>query len=78
MTYGCYNRKPHSEATFHYSFYAWGSQGSQVFSRLHRVDNRNSRDCQYTKTVLGQADAGCVGCKWRDDAKGLREFDPVI
>lgn len=62
MSYGCYNRPPHAEAEFSHSFYAWGSQ---VFSRLHRVSNRNSRDCQYTHTTLGAADPGCVGCSWR-------------
>jgi len=26
---------------------------------------RMSPNCEYTKTDLGQADARCVGCKWR-------------
>lgn len=25
-----------------------------------------SPNCEYTKTELGQADARCVGCKWRE------------
>ena len=75
MTYGCYNRKPHLRATAHTRLIHWGTK---VWAERELIPNRGERLCQYTKTALGQADAGCVGCYWRDDEKGLREFDPVI
>lgn len=31
----------------------------------YKEPHRMSPNCEYTKTNLGQADARCVGCKWR-------------
>jgi len=75
MTYGCYNRKPYLKATAHTHLIHWGTK---VWAERVLLPNRGSRECQYTQTVLGQQDAGCVGCAWRDDTKALREFDPII
>ena len=75
MTYGCYNRRPHLAATAVTRMVHWGSK---VWAERELIPNRGERHCQYTKTALGQADPGCRGCSWRDDAKLMREFDPVI
>jgi len=68
MTYGCHNRQP-----FRDSFPVM-TEGRSLYSRgfhervqlMHYVDFRMAPDCQYTKTNLGRADEGCVGCKWRE------------
>jgi hypothetical protein len=58
MTYGCYNRTPHAAR-----YYCTGQ--TEPYGTLKSLANRGTRDCQYTKTALGAADAGCVGCSWR-------------
>lgn len=61
MTYGCHNRAPYKEHVV--------IRPELVVDGVTPSNNtflfRMSRDCQYTKTDLGRADAGCHGCKWR-------------
>lgn len=50
--YGCWNRKPFKD-----------------FHIVGRVVIRHvmTRDCQYTKSELGQRDDKCVGCKHKEN-----------
>lgn len=49
--YGCHNRRPYLLIN--------KVPGGQA------IPFRNSNDCQYTTSDLGQADPKCNGCKWR-------------
>lgn len=56
---GCHDRAPYLPGT------------ALVDHHGRLVDSfpfRMAPDCQYTKTELGQADAGCLGCRWRQGA----------
>ena len=64
MSYGCFNRKPFVE---HYTVFGASSTQPGLVSATFPF--RLARDCQYTKSALGQADAGCVGCKHRENVK---------
>lgn len=71
MTYGCHSRKPFKEVveTVSVEPLPMGGALDLQFSAgvVHRTwPNRFAQDCQYTKTALGKADPGCVGCKWRE------------
>lgn len=63
MTNGCHNRGwfrtilPVQDG--------WYMDGATRVPRMVGSPFRMARDCQYTKTALGQADPGCVGCRWR-------------
>ena len=60
MTYGCFDRPPYKPShTTHGINRATGKMVAVV------VPFRNSPTCNYTHTTLGQADAGCVGCRHR-------------
>lgn len=60
MTYGCYDRAPFAPEQVLHGIDS--KTGQQIVTR---VPFRNSPDCNYTHTDLGQADPGCVGCKHR-------------
>lgn len=51
--YGCYNRPPYRD-----SYTATGGHKP--------IPHVLSRTCQYRHTALGQADAKCLGCCWRE------------
>ena len=60
---GCHNRKPFKE-------FVLVADGFLMDGRTHAPQIvaspfRMARNCQYTKTTLGQADKGCTGCKWK-------------
>lgn len=59
---GCHNREPMRRVQFLH--YVDSFQG-KVYARVVKLPFRNSTDCQYTLSDLGQADKGCDGCKWR-------------
>ncbi len=66
MTYGCHNRAPYKEHVVVEANRVWlTGDGGRVGTFNVTFPFRMSRDCQYTKTDLGRADAGCHGCKWR-------------
>lgn len=67
MAYGCFNRKPFVE---HYTVF--GASSTQPGLVSATFDFRLARDCQYTKGYLGQADAGCLRCKHREDVEDLQ------
>ena len=56
MTYGCYNHPPYR---------AYYLPTGAPDTPAYRIPHVLSTACQYTHTDLGQADAGCVGCKHR-------------
>lgn len=58
MSYGCKNRPPFAAAQVLYGHRAVDGRPIRIL-----VPNRMEPDCQYTKTALGQVDAGCAGCK---------------
>jgi hypothetical protein len=49
---GCFNRNPLVN-----SYRLTGGGMQKNFSA--------GAPCEYTKSVLGQADKGCTGCKWK-------------
>lgn len=59
---GCHNRKPFKESVPVQDGYFIGVT---LTPRMVAAPFRLTRDCQYTKTALGQADKGCTGCQWR-------------
>jgi hypothetical protein len=63
VTYGCYNRPAYREVSPAQDGYYL--DGVTRTPRLTAVRHVLSRDCQYTHSALGQADAGCQGCKHR-------------
>ena len=67
---GCHNRKPFVEDVLVQTGSndipaAHGATEALRFAVVKPVPFRMARDCQYTKTTLGQADKGCTGCKWK-------------
>lgn len=59
MTYGCHNRKDYVPT------YIVGYRQVKAEMVPVRVTNTGTRDCQFTKTALGQVDPGCEGCRWK-------------
>jgi hypothetical protein len=49
---GCFNRWPYVAA---YRL----NNGTILPNFSH------GKPCEYTKSLLGQADKGCIGCRWR-------------
>lgn len=69
--YGCHNHSP-----FRTSFPAqdgWFMDGVTRVARMVPVPFRMAKDCQYTHTALGAADARCVGCKHKTLNTGKAE-----
>lgn len=65
---GCHNRDPYKahlmvQDGYHQNTAARIAKMKQIESFAHKSE------CQYTKSESGRNDAGCDGCKWRDDAK---------
>jgi hypothetical protein len=58
MSYGCYSRKPFKTS---YDMHGISKVTGEKVSIV--IPFRNSPDCNYTSTALGQADFGCMGCK---------------
>lgn len=64
MSYGCHNRPPFRAVLPVQD--GWFLDGVTRVPRMVPAPFRMATDCQYTKTALGQADKGCVGCKHRE------------
>ena len=60
MSYGCHNRPPYAS-----SYTVHGISRDTGDKVQTTIPFRNSPDCNYTSTTLGQADAGCAGCQHR-------------
>lgn len=58
--YQCHNRQPFKLAMHLYHLDAETLERREVV-----IPFRNSFDCNYTTTDLGQADPRCTGCSWR-------------
>ena len=72
--YHCHNREPFkAEMTLQRvvaKVQRWGEgvgrmSGTVIVPEVTVVPFRNSTDCQYTLSNLGQIDPGCAGCKHR-------------
>lgn len=62
--YGCHNRAPFkTEQVLHHVM----SYRGKVYVQKTVVPFRNTMDCQYTLSDLGQIDPGCKGCSWRKE-----------
>lgn len=60
---GCHDRPPFRRVTPVQD--GWFLDGDTRVPRMAPAPHRMTTDCQYTRTKLGQADAGCDGCKHR-------------
>ena len=65
MSYGCHNRREYKPKVIVQD--GWWMDGPSRTAKMVSTPFRMSGDCQYTKTDLGQADAGCHGCRHRLD-----------
>jgi len=66
MTYGCKNRAPFPSLIPIPAVYHLNVSGHRVLAEADEMRPYPfARDCQYTKTDLGQADKGCNDCTWR-------------
>lgn len=68
--YGCHNREPlRDRATVQAGFTPVTCNPNYATDTRHQVlkviPDPMSKDCQYTHSALGQADAKCQGCKHR-------------
>ena len=64
MSYGCHNRKPFvSSVPVADGFYL---DGYTRTPRMVPMPFRMSKECEYRKTSLGEADKNCTGCGWRN------------
>ena len=64
---GCHNRADYKPSYLAQDGY-YDSEPGMPLARIPRmveVPFSMSPDCGYTKSDLGRADVGCVGCKWR-------------
>lgn len=61
--YGCHNREPLRDEAVVRS--GWIKFRETLTPVRVRIPDEMSKDCQYTKSDLGQADAKCDGCKHR-------------
>jgi hypothetical protein len=60
MTYQCHNRAPFAETVQVQN--GWTIDGRrQLVSAAYTMN----RDCEYSRSDLGQSDKGCIGCKWK-------------
>ena len=60
---GCHNRAPYK--SFLPVQDGWYMDGHSRTPRMVSVPFRMDPNCNYTHTELGQADARCLGCRWR-------------
>ena len=64
---GCHNRADYKPSYWAQDGY-YDSEPGMPLARIPRmveVPFSMSPGCEYTKSDLGRADVGCVGCKWR-------------
>lgn len=62
---GCWNRKPFAKVVSVQD----GWRKIDGVRHMVRIPFVMARDCQFSKTTLGQADAGCLGCRHRSNVK---------
>ena len=67
MSYGCNNAdRSHKPVMVQDGYTPDGKR------KLVKQEFRFTQDCQYTHTVLGQADKNCLGCQWRAEKAVLQ------
>lgn len=60
--YGCHNRNDYPATYMTQTVDVWSSENDK-----YAIPHRMAKDCQFTKTTLGQGDPKCKGCKWRQE-----------
>lgn len=66
MTYGCHNRPDFVERFAVQDGWVHGyMSGHTRVAIMRAAPFTMARECQYTKTALGQADPKCDGCRHR-------------
>jgi len=66
MTYGCHDRKPYAPSFLAQAGWVLDEKDKMIrHATMIPIPFRMARDCQYTKTTLGQSDPKCEGCKHR-------------
>mgnify|MGYP003613952509 CR=1 FL=1 len=63
--YGCHNREPLKTEAVVQTGWSTFIQPDAEARMVARIPDPMSKDCRYTHTDLGQADAKCEGCKHR-------------
>lgn len=63
MNYGCHNRREYKATVIVQD--GWWMDGQTRAAKMVSKPFAMSRDCQYTKSDLGQMDARCNGCRHR-------------
>ena len=58
---GCHNRKPFAKVLMNQD----GWRRIDGVRHMVKVPQVMSPTCEYTKSSIGQADAGCLGCRHR-------------
>lgn len=69
--YGCHNRAEFRAVLPVQD--GWWLDGKTRVPKMHGVPFRMARECHYTHTDLGQADARCTGCKWRAEKQSSNQ-----
>jgi hypothetical protein len=62
MSNGCFNRAPFSQRVRMQD--GWAESETSRRPVMIEVPFVMEKDCRYTHSDLGQADAKCYGCKW--------------
>jgi len=65
MSYGCHNRREYKPKVMVQD--GWWMDGQSRTAKMVTKPFAMTKDCQYTKSALGQADTGCTGCRHRLD-----------
>lgn len=65
MSYGCHNRREYKATVIVQD--GWWMDGQTRTAKMVTKPFPMTKDCQYTKSALGQADARCAGCRHRLD-----------
>ena len=60
ISYRCFNHRPFRDTMMVQDGYYM--TGDTRIPKMVKVPFRMSRECEYSKTDLGKADARCVGC----------------
>ncbi len=60
---GCHNREPLRDYVRVQN--GWVTRGQSRDPLMVTIPDPMTKECVYTRSAVGQADPGCVGCKWR-------------
>ena len=68
--YGCHNREPLKATSVVPAGWTTMTYPHTEVRVVERIHDPMTKDCQYTHSELGQADAKCDGCKHRAEPAG--------